>query len=1086
MPHYLKRLYSISVFISFLINIIGPMPAYAVDGHDFVSLPKPGVMVHVSPEFNPPILKGIKVHPDNPFRFDFILDKGDSDKNNFELKSESSKLIKYFLASLTIPEKDLWVNLSPYEKDRIIPESFGVTEMGRDLLVQDYMLKQITASLVYPEDEIGKKFWKRVYEEAQAKYHTSNIPVSTFNKVWIVPEKAVVYENSKTGSAYIIESKFKVMLEQDYLALEKHEAVSVATQEKETNQIGSQIVREVVIPELTKEVNEGKNFSSLRQVYNSFILATWYKKKIKDSLLTQVYADKSKTQGININDPQEKEKIYQEYLKAFKKGVYNYVKEDVVIPGVSQPISKKYFSGGVLLKLDDRAMNATRMNSEAGLEFVSGKEDRIKNNPGTYIIGANAIQAGINKSGTTGQSAPRDRAMLSRLGMERNVGDINVVIATLQNNIEHYGKLLRQEIIETKVTNVNNFVRFRLDINKTEGDAQEEFIIHLIDSAISGKEDGYASKNTLLSELLRYYSPQEYLPKRNDEPERFADSFTIFGYLPNIAGQDLFERGGMIVPSQEQAQEMLRRFVQSLKLDIGLVNYDIHQSDAQQLWNEVVVRPEVQALGEMPQWLEILGRVLRFEDGRLQNFFINDHQLTREAKETLILKVLVLAKEGKSIEDIVSALKQWILNFKRSEAIYGVLGSGGWESEVHKSPSLRFPVEGLGYVYNTVLGMPVDLEGSDEDYIEYVGRPALSWEVQNEKIEALTKLGFIPLADSLGNPVVNDLQYNGLVPKELLSNIAKDRETLRESEPERWVAYTKNKRSIGLAPAESEYIDFTKMLLMVSPQRLEIWRNGHESLVIRSAISVSLPKPRYSPSSEPGAGRLQYPRGDVASLSSSDFRAQNHTMQVLHGLMIHYLMWKHQKIDHLSAKDKILVKSLAELFETFMKETDVILRKYGQTPRSLEFHYLSNDWGAKTEGHKKEMVKKVISLKNTPLTDDIRSHVQKIMAEADSLLISAANEAMINSKTNDPISDAKSISTTVQLRKTGGIDLTSNKVLQTQNAGEEIKFHLDPAQLAQLQNASGFTPVIINLQPMTNLRQFLGLDTKEPVAAELA
>ena len=38
--------------------------------------------------------------------------------------------------------------------------------MGRDLLAEDYMLKQITASLIYPEDETGKKFWKRIYEEA--------------------------------------------------------------------------------------------------------------------------------------------------------------------------------------------------------------------------------------------------------------------------------------------------------------------------------------------------------------------------------------------------------------------------------------------------------------------------------------------------------------------------------------------------------------------------------------------------------------------------------------------------------------------------------------------------------------------------------------------------------------------------------------------------------------------------------------------------------------------------------------------------------------------------------------------------------
>ena len=168
----------IFVLISFLINSFGSIPV--VQAQDY-KLPAPGVMVHLSPDFSPAILKAIKVHTDNPFRFDFILDKGDSELSKDQLKDESRKLIKYFLASLTIPEKDLWVNLSPYEKDRIIPQSFGLTEMGRDLLAEDYMLKQITASLIYPEEEVGIKFWKRIYEEAQIKYHSTNIPVNTFN-----------------------------------------------------------------------------------------------------------------------------------------------------------------------------------------------------------------------------------------------------------------------------------------------------------------------------------------------------------------------------------------------------------------------------------------------------------------------------------------------------------------------------------------------------------------------------------------------------------------------------------------------------------------------------------------------------------------------------------------------------------------------------------------------------------------------------------------------------------------------------------------------------------------------------------------
>src|SRR5208283_1524195 len=198
-----------------------------------------------------------------------------------------------------------------------------------------------------------KKFWKRVYEEAEKRYGTTNITVNTFNKVWIVPQKAVVYENAKAGTAYVVESKLKVMLEQDYLSLEKHEGMQAeASQGKETNQIGSQIVREVVIPELTKEVNEGKNFSQLRQVYNSLILAIWYKNKIKGSVLEQIYADKNKVAGVNIDNPQEKQKIYERYLQAFKKGVYNYIKEDID-PLTQESIPRKYFSGGIVVGFEE-------------------------------------------------------------------------------------------------------------------------------------------------------------------------------------------------------------------------------------------------------------------------------------------------------------------------------------------------------------------------------------------------------------------------------------------------------------------------------------------------------------------------------------------------------------------------------------------------------------------------------------------------------------------------------------------------------------------------------------------------------------
>ena len=60
--------------------------------------------------------------------------------------------------------------------------------------------------------------------------------------------------------------------------------------------------------------------------------------------------------------------------------------------------------------------------------------------------------------------------------------------------------------------------------------------------------------------------------------------------------------------------------------------------------------------------------------------------------------------------------------------------------------------------------------------------------------------------------------------------------------------------------------------------------------------------------------------------------------------------------------------------------------------------------------------------------------------------------------------------------KNGGIDLTSaNNVQQFQNSNGEIKFHLDPVMLKNFQNAQGFEPVIINIAPVGNLREFLGV-----------
>ncbi|MEK7098106.1 MAG: hypothetical protein AAB906_04635, partial [Patescibacteria group bacterium] len=174
-----------------------------------------------SVSFQPPVFLGLKIHPENPLLFDFIVDQGASKLSQDELKSETEKLVKYFLAALTIPDKEVWVNLSPYEKDRIIPDVLGATTMGKTMLEQDYLLKQLASSLTDPDTELGKKFWADV-GNGQAR---SEQEMSTISKVWIVPQKAEVLESN--GIVLVGEKRLKVMMADEYQSLDSQRAVGV-------------------------------------------------------------------------------------------------------------------------------------------------------------------------------------------------------------------------------------------------------------------------------------------------------------------------------------------------------------------------------------------------------------------------------------------------------------------------------------------------------------------------------------------------------------------------------------------------------------------------------------------------------------------------------------------------------------------------------------------------------------------------------------------------------------------------------------------------------------------------------------------
>ncbi|MBF0484280.1 MAG: SDR family NAD(P)-dependent oxidoreductase [Candidatus Omnitrophica bacterium] len=384
----LKRLISSFVLTAFLFTNL-----FSGTGYAQVVLPMPGTMLTPTAVYNPAMIRGVNIDPNNPLKFDFILDRGDKVLSDSDFKLESSKLVKYFLAALTVPQKEMWVNLSPNEPDRIIPENFGKTEMGRDVLAQDYLLKQLTSSLMYPENELGKKFWSKIYERAKKELGTTDIPTDTYNKVWIVPQVAKIYEHSK--GAFIVSTHLKVLLEEDYFAKQQAQISKSIPRTQDEGlhdaKLKVQLMHQIIIPEIEREVNEGEIFANLRQIYSSMVLALWYKQALKNSALGQAFVDQKKTSGLETGDVKANQKIYDQYLAAFKKGVYDYVKEEYE-PSEQKIISRKYFSGGV--SADRAQINTIRKSDAAVLNAVDKLGSRVK--IASVTVGDEAMLSGTN------------------------------------------------------------------------------------------------------------------------------------------------------------------------------------------------------------------------------------------------------------------------------------------------------------------------------------------------------------------------------------------------------------------------------------------------------------------------------------------------------------------------------------------------------------------------------------------------------------------------------------------------------------------------------------------------------------------
>jgi hypothetical protein len=296
--------------------------------------------------FRPVHLRSISLDPEAN-SVNVLLDKGNARKfQKQEIKDTTKKLMEYFQTGLRLPNSMFWVNLRPDAPKDIIDPYLENTDLGQVLLSADLQLKKDLAKFTDPSTAEGKQYWDKLYAKAESLLGSGDIEIPTITRPWIVPGEIIIGEAK--NSAYIYKATLKVMLEQDYLK----DAVQYSFDDERMQQMNaysSQLVRELIIPKLTRHVNASKQYAPLRQVFYSLILAQWF--KARNAGASGMYSDQIDTRdlsGLASQTAWSKDTYFKAYQKSFKDGEYN---KDESVYSYNGMSVRRYFSGGLQLAI---------------------------------------------------------------------------------------------------------------------------------------------------------------------------------------------------------------------------------------------------------------------------------------------------------------------------------------------------------------------------------------------------------------------------------------------------------------------------------------------------------------------------------------------------------------------------------------------------------------------------------------------------------------------------------------------------------------------------------------------------------------
>ncbi|MDD5465822.1 MAG: hypothetical protein PHP73_05735 [Candidatus Omnitrophica bacterium] len=322
---------------------------------------------HLSGAFNPARLRYV-AYAENINKFKFLFDKGDlRDTDDFTLKDSISGPLSYFLVGITLPSESFWVNLRPDSPANVIDDLLAETDVGKIFLEADLQLKKEFARYTMSAQQ-GKEYRLQIRKKAEELFGCLALAPSTFTRVWIDPGEIIIRETQ--NSAYIYKANLNVLTEEDYFGN------SLASEDKRVqafNEYASELIKNLILPKLIKEVNTGKEFAALRQVYYSFILAQWFKNRfLQRNGPAPRFIDSKILSGLNSKHPWSKEDYFAQYQESVQRGDYRFDEREPLVFG---EMVTSYSCGGVTLALKIPPFaSAGMITSDGSMTLIGGRE----------------------------------------------------------------------------------------------------------------------------------------------------------------------------------------------------------------------------------------------------------------------------------------------------------------------------------------------------------------------------------------------------------------------------------------------------------------------------------------------------------------------------------------------------------------------------------------------------------------------------------------------------------------------------------------------------------------------------------------